>query len=375
MKIKYPNIQDVKDIISRKVNSLADPVFTLGELLNSMAMAIVIPDKNAVTEQTSILYSDIAAAPESHFFIRVEQDMDINTIQIAQSIDISSYANRSPIVYNAEEAQVVGEILVHLFQKLINLPSYNDEPCDVQVQIDPWSLVIQGVQEQLFVDNPGYKTIRMKQHRYLNNLTNEKISDEVSNYYLSQEVAEGAPFSIKKSIEHAFGTDDIRFKNSYGVTFNCAWHTLFNNLKLLLQRIHNLPLTSNIDAKLLTQLTEDIDNTIVKLYSSSCAELFLGSVEITNYKNRFNTINQMAGKTFCIMSKDTMGHLNCYQITRILNRDILSFNELLQPSTAQEALEELNDYPPIQCWNTQSANCIQLTSRELSVYDVLYHKL
>lgn len=383
MKIKYPNMDDIQNIIDYKTQNNVgsdSPVFTLGELLNSMATTIIVPDQNSHIQRVStynpntLPYSTLSS--ESHFFMQAGQVINTNTIQIVQSTNCSaSVYNRNidPYMYTPDEVLSLSGILIQLFQRLMDLPSRNNEPCYLQTTIDPFSILINGIQSQLLTNNYNDRyTTRM--HRYFNNLLNDKIGCEVNPLFLSQEVREGAPFSIKKSIEKALQTDELTIIGSYGISLDCTWHNLFDLLATLASKNNNSSSELYVEPKLLSRFQKDIENHMAALYFSPIANLFLSKRELNQYTKHSPTASKMKKNTYGIINSN-WDHLTYYQLTHIENINSLSMKDFLQPATIEEALEELEKHPPVLYNNELLHNVIQLTTHNTSPYNVLYEKL
>lgn len=316
---------------------------TLGFILNRLARSMVVAEdgEEFSTYQTNgedFLIGERYNGATS-FYIMAEKDVDGHDINISQSDSISNLI-LYPQLYTHEEAKVIG---MRLRNTVNDLLSYSSN-LRVDTKVDPYAIIQKGLLNYLM---PKESRVIPGAYEYMyNNLTDKKIGDIVSPFYLSEEVRAGAPFSVKKSLEKI--DPELEIKNHIGLYAIWSWSQLFTSIEETgwegSSILDDLGIGQDFIQKTLEKFDEDVKKHIVEMQYVYTSRKYVSEDHIRDHLANLQVPTKMGPFEYGMVSNFS-GTTGVYNLVSILGKHTLSnprhMRGFLQPATYEEAIDDL----------------------------------
>lgn len=316
---------------------------TLGFILNRLARSMVVAEgeEEFSTYQTNgedFLIGERYNGATS-FYIMAEKDVDGHDINISQSDSISNLI-LYPQLYTHEEAKVIG---MRLRNTVNDLLSYSSN-LRVDTKVDPYAIIQKGLLNYLM---PKESRVIPGAYEYMyNNLTDKKIGDIVSPFYLSEEVRAGAPFSVKKSLEKI--DPELEIKNHIGLYAIWSWPQLFTSIEETgwegSSILDDLGINQDFIQKTLEKFDEDVKKHIVEMQYVYTSRKYVSEDYIRDHLANLQVPTKMGPHEYGMVANFS-GTTGVYNLVSILGADTLAnphhMRGFLQPATYEEAIDDL----------------------------------
>lgn len=316
---------------------------TLGFILNRLARSMVVAEgeEEFSTYQTNgedFLIGERYNGATS-FYIMAEKDVDGHDINISQSDSISNLI-LYPQLYTREEAKVIG---MRLRNTVNDLLSYSSN-LRVDTKVDPYAIIQKGLLNYLM---PKESRVIPGAYEYMyNNLTDKKIGDIVSPFYLSEEVRAGAPFSVKKSLEKI--DPDLEIKNHIGLYAIWSWPQLFTSIEETgwegSSILDDLGINQDFIQKTLEKFDEDVKKHIIEMQYVYTSRKYVSEDHIRDHLANLQVPTKMGPLEYGMVANFS-GTTGVYNLVSILGKHTLSnprhMRGFLQPATYEEAIDDL----------------------------------
>lgn len=317
--------------------------FTLGFILNRLARSMVVAEdqEEFSTYQTNgedFLIGERYNGATS-FYIMAEKDVDGHDINISQSDNISNLI-LYPQLYTREEAKVIGMRLRNTVNELLTYSSN----LTVETKVDPYAIIQKGLLNYLM---PKESRVIPGAYEYMyNNLTDKKIGDIVSPFYLSEEVRAGAPFSVKKSLEKI--DPELEIKNHIGLYAIWSWPQLFTSIEETGWEgspvLDDLGIDQDFIQKTLEKFDEDVKKHIVEMQYVYTSRKYVSEDHIRDHLANLQVPTKMGPLEYGMVANFS-GTTGVYNLVSILGKHTLSnprhMRGFLQPATYGEAIDDL----------------------------------
>lgn len=317
--------------------------FTLGFILNRLARSMVVAEdqEEFSTYQTNgedFLIGERYNGATS-FYIMAEKDVDGHDINISQSDNISNLI-LYPQLYTREEAKVIGMRLRNTVNELLTYSSN----LTVETKVDPYAIIQKGLLNYLM---PKESRVIPGAYEYMyNNLTDKKIGDIVSPFYLSEEVRAGAPFSVKKSLEKI--DPELEIKNHIGLYAIWSWPQLFTSIEETgwegSSVLDDLGIDQDFIQKTLEKFDEDVKKHIVEMQYVYTSRKYVSEDHIRDHLANLQVPTKMGPLEYGMVANFS-GTTGVYNLVSILGKHTLSnprhMRGFLQPATYGEAIDDL----------------------------------
>ena len=318
--------------------------FTLGLILNKLARSMVVAEgqEGFSTYRTNAegFITGVERYGESAgFYIMAEKDVDGHDINISQSENISNLI-LYPQVYTHEEAKVVGMRLRGVVNDLL---SYTNN-LEAETKVDPYAIIQKGLLNYL-MPKESRVISRAYEHMY-NNLTDKKIGDIVSSFYLSEEVRAGAPFSVKKSLEKIDPYFEI--KNQIGLYAIWSWSQLFTSIEengwAGSPVLNDLGVDRDFIQETLEKFEKDVKKHIVEMQYVYTSQKYMGHEYLRDNLAKYQSPTKMSPFEYGMVSNYS-GTTGAYNLVSIQGTHAFAnprhMEGFLQPATYEEAIDDL----------------------------------
>lgn len=317
--------------------------FTLGFILNRLTRNMVVAEggERFSTYQTNgedFLIGERYNRTTS-FYIMAEKDVNGHDINISQSDSISNLI-LYPQLYTREEAKVIG---MRLRNTVNDLLSYSSN-LTVDTKVDPYAIIQKGLLNYLM---PKETRVISGAYEYMcNNLTDKKIGDIVSPFYLSEEVRVGAPFSVKKSLEKI--DPELEIKNHIGLYAIWSWPQLFTSIEETgwegSSVLDDLDTGRDFIQKTLEKFDADVKKHIVEMQYVYTSRKYVSEEHLRDNLARHQAPTKIGPFEYGMVANFS-GTTGAYNLVSILGKHILSnprhMRGFLQPATYEEAIDDL----------------------------------
>ncbi|XAG97158.1 hypothetical protein ZYGNAAKF_CDS0170 [Enterococcus phage VRE9_2] len=318
--------------------------FTLGFILNKLARSMVVAEtqeefSNLRTNADGFLTGEERYSESTGFYIISEKEVDGNYISISQSENISNLI-LYPQLYTREEAQVIG---MRLRTAINDLLSYSSS-LTADTKVDPYAIVQKGLLNYLM---PKEARVISSAYEYMyNNLTDKKIGDVVSPFYLSEEVRAGAPFSVKKSLEKI--DPNFELKNRIGLFAIWSWSQLFTAIEengwAGSPTLNDLGVDSDFIQETLGKFDEDLKKHIVEMQYVYTSRKYLGYEYLRDNLTKYQSPTKIGPFEYG-MATVYSGTTGAYILVSVRGKHTFSnprhMEGFLQPATYEEAVDDL----------------------------------
>lgn len=318
--------------------------FTLGLILNKLARNMVVAEgqEGFSTYRTNAerFITGVERYGESAgFYIMAEKDVSGHDINISQSENISNLI-LYPQVYTHEEAKVVGMRLRGVVNDLL---SYTNN-LEAETKVDPYAIIQKGLLNYLM---PKESRVISRAYEHMhNNLTDKKIGDIVSPFYLSEEVRAGAPFSVKKSLEKIDPYFEI--KNQIGLYAIWSWSQLFTSIEengwAGSPVLNDLGVDRDFIQETLEKFEKDVKKHIVEMQYVYTSQKYMGHEYLRDNLAKYQSPTKMSPFEYGMVSNYS-GTTGAYNLVSIQGKHTLSnprhMEGFLQPATYEEAIDDL----------------------------------
>lgn len=318
--------------------------FTLGLILNKLARNMVVAEgqEGFSTYRTNAegFITGVERYGESAgFYIMAEKDVSGHDINISQSENISNLI-LYPQVYTHEEAKVVGMRLRGVVNDLL---SYTNN-LEAETKVDPYAIIQKGLLNYL-MPKESRVISRAYEHMY-NNLTDKKIGDIVSSFYLSEEVRAGAPFSVKKSLEKIDPYFEI--KNQIGLYAIWSWSQLFTSIEengwAGSPVLNDLGVDRDFIQETLEKFEKDVKKHIVEMQYVYTSQKYMGHEYLRDNLAKYQSPTKMSPFEYGMVSNYS-GTTGAYNLVSIQGTHAFAnprhMEGFLQPATYEEAIDDL----------------------------------
>lgn len=318
--------------------------FTLGLILNKLARNMVVAEgqEGFSTYRTNAegFITGVERYGESAgFYIMAEKDVSGHDINISQSENISNLI-LYPQVYTHEEAKVVGMRLRGVVNDLL---SYTNN-LEAETKVDPYAIIQKGLLNYL-MPKESRVISRAYEHMY-NNLTDKKIGDIVSSFYLSEEVRAGAPFSVKKSLEKIDPYFEI--KNQIGLYAIWSWSQLFTSIEengwAGSPVLNDLGVDRDFIQETLEKFEKDVKKHIVEMQYVYTSQKYMGHEYLRDNLAKYQSPTKMSAFDYGMVSNYS-GTTGAYNLVSIQGTHAFAnprhMEGFLQPATYEEAIDDL----------------------------------
>lgn len=316
---------------------------TLGFILNKLARNMVVAEgeEEFSTYQTNgedFLIGERYNGATS-FYIMAEKDVNGHDINISQSDNISNLI-LYPQLYTRKEAKVIG---MRLRNTVNDLLSYSSN-LTVDTKVDPYAIIQKGLLNYLM---PKESRVIPGAYEYMyNNLTDKKIGDIVSPFYLSEEVRAGAPFSVKKSLEKI--DPELEIKNHIGLYAIWSWPQLFTSIEETgwegSLALNDLDIDRDFIQKTLEKFDEDVKKHIVEMQYVYTSRKYMSEEHLRDNLARHQAPTKIGPLEYGMIANFS-GTTGAYNLVSILGNHTLSnprhMRGFLQPATYEEAIDDL----------------------------------
>lgn len=318
--------------------------FTLGLILNKLARNMVVAEgqEGFSTYRTNAegFITGVERYGESAgFYIMAEKDVSGHDINISQSENISNLI-LYPQVYTHEEAKVVGMRLRGVVNDLL---SYTNN-LEAETKVDPYAIIQKGLLNYLM---PKESRVISKAYEHMyNNLTDKKIGDIVSSFYLSEEVRAGAPFSVKKSLEKIDPYFEI--KNQIGLYAIWSWSQLFTSIEengwAGSPVLNDLGVDRDFIQETLEKFEKDVKKHIVEMQYVYTSQKYMGHEYLRDNLAKYQSPTKMSPFEYGMVSNYS-GTTGAYNLVSIQGTHAFAnprhMEGFLQPATYEEAIDDL----------------------------------
>lgn len=318
--------------------------FTLGLILNKLARNMIVAEgqedfSTCRTNAEGFITGVERYGESAGFYIMGEKDVDGHDINISQSENISNLI-LYPQIYTREEAKVVGMRLRGVVNDL--LPYTND--LEAETKVDPYAIIQKGLLNYLM---PKESRVIPGAYEYLhNNLTDKKIGDIVSPFYLSEEVRAGAPFSIKKSLEKIDPYFEIR--NHIGLYAIWSWSQLFTSIEengwAGSPVLNDLGVDRDFIQETLEKFEKDVKKHIVEMQYVYTSQKYMGHEYLRDNLAKYQSPTKMSPFEYGMVSNYS-GTTGAYNLVSIQGTHAFAnprhMEGFLQPATYEEAIDDL----------------------------------
>lgn len=318
--------------------------FTLGLILNKLARNMVVAEgqEGFSTYRTNAegFITGVERYGESAgFYIMAEKDVSGHDINISQSENISNLI-LYPQVYTHEEAKVVGMRLRGVVNDLL---SYTNN-LEAETKVDPYAIIQKGLLNYLM---PKESRVISKAYEHMhNNLTDKKIGDIVSPFYLSEEVRAGAPFSVKKSLEKIDPYFEI--KNQIGLYAIWSWSQLFTSIEengwAGSPVLNDLGVDRDFIQETLEKFEKDVKKHIVEMQYVYTSQKYMGHEYLRDNLAKYQSPTKMSAFDYGMVSNYS-GTTGAYNLVSIQGTHAFAnprhMEGFLQPATYEEAIDDL----------------------------------
>ena len=318
--------------------------FTLGLILNKLARSMVVAEgqEGFSTYRTNAegFITGVERYGESAgFYIMAEKDVNGHDINISQSENISNLI-LYPQVYTHEEAKVVG---MRLREVVNDLLSYTNN-LEAETKVDPYAIIQKGLLNYLM---PKESRVISKAYEHMhNNLTDKKIGDIVSPFYLSEEVRAGAPFSVKKSLEKIDPYFEI--KNQIGLYAIWSWSQLFTSIEengwAGSPVLNDLGVDRDFIQETLEKFEKDVKKHIVEMQYVYTSQKYMGHEYLRDNLAKYQSPTKMSPFEYGMVSNYS-GTTGAYNLVSIQGTHAFAnprhMEGFLQPATYEEAIDDL----------------------------------
>lgn len=318
--------------------------FTLGLILNKLARSMVVAEgqEGFSTYRTNAegFITGVERYGESAgFYIMAEKDVNGHDINISQSENISNLI-LYPQVYTHEEAKVVGMRLRGVVNDLL---SYTNN-LEAETKVDPYAIIQKGLLNYLM---PKESRVISKAYEHMhNNLTDKKIGDIVSPFYLSEEVRAGAPFSVKKSLEKIDPYFEI--KNQIGLYAIWSWSQLFTSIEengwAGSPVLNDLGVDRDFIQETLEKFEKDVKKHIVEMQYVYTSQKYMGHEYLRDNLAKYQSPTKMSPFEYGMVSNYS-GTTGAYNLVSIQGTHAFAnprhMEGFLQPATYEEAIDDL----------------------------------
>lgn len=318
--------------------------FTLGFILNKLARSMVVAEtqeefSNLRTNADEFLTGIERYSESTGFYIISEKEVDGHYISISQSENISNLI-LYPQLYTREEAQVIG---MRLRTVVNNLLSYSSS-LEAETKVNPYAIIQKGLLNYLM---PKEARVIPSAYEYLyNNLTDKKIGDVVSPFYLSEEVRAGAPFSVKKSLEKI--DPDFELKNRIGLFAIWSWSQLFTAIEgngwAGSPTLNDLGVDPDFIQETLGKFDEDLKKHIVEMQYVYTSRKYLGYECLRDNLTKYQSPTKI-GRFEYGMASIYSGTTGAYILVSVQGKHTFAnprhMEGFLQPATYEEAVDDL----------------------------------
>lgn len=316
--------------------------FTLGFILNRLARSMVVAEgqedfSTCQTNGEELLIGERYCGTTG-FYIMAEKEANGHYINISQSDSISNLI-LYPQLYTREEAKVVG---MRLRQVVNGLLSYTSS-LTVETKVDPYAIVQKGLLNYLM---PREGRVISSAYEYMyNNLTDKKIGDIVSPFYLSEEVRAGAPFSVKKSLEKI--DPDFEIKNHIGLFAIWSWPQLFTSIEengwAGSSALNDLDIERDFIQETLKKFDEDIKKHIVEMQYVYTSRKYMSHEHLRDNLTKYRIPTKISPFEYGMVTNYS-GTTGAYNLVAILGHTFTNPRHMegfLQPATYEEAIDDL----------------------------------
>lgn len=318
--------------------------FTLGLILNRLTRSMVVAEgqEGFSTYRTNAegFITGVERYGESAgFYIMAEKDVSGHDINISQSENISNLI-LYPQVYTHEEAKVVGMRLRGVVNDLL---SYTNN-LEAETKVDPYAIIQKGLLNYLM---PKESRVISKAYEHMhNNLTDKKIGDIVSPFYLSEEVRAGAPFSVKKSLEKIDPYFEI--KNQIGLYAIWSWSQLFTSIEengwAGSPVLNDLGVDRDFIQETLEKFEKDVKKHIVEMQYVYTSQKYMGHEYLRDNLAKYQSPTKMSPFEYGMVSNYS-GTTGAYNLVSIQGTHAFAnprhMEGFLQPATYEEAIDDL----------------------------------
>lgn len=348
MKLSRLTQEDVIEIIegtpkAQLQRRKSEEGFTLGLILNRLTRSMVVAEDQ---EEFSINKANAGKFliggtydGTTGFYIIAEKDVDGHDINISQSDNISNLV-LYPQLYTHEEAKVVGMRLRNTVNDLLTYSSNRT----VEMKVDPYTIIQEGLLNYL-MPKESRVIPRAYEHMY-NNLTDKKIGDIVSPFYLSEEVRAGAPFSVKKSLEKM--DPDFGLENQIGLFAIWSWSQLFTSIEETgwegSSALDELGVDRDFIKETLEEFDEDVKKHIVEMQYVYTSKKYMSYEHLRDNLAKYQFPTKMSPFDYGMVATYG-GSTGAYTLVSIQNTHIFAnphhMKGFLQPATYGEAIDDL----------------------------------
>lgn len=318
--------------------------FTLGFILNKLARSMVVAEtqeefSNLRTNADEFLTGIERYSESTGFYIISEKEVDGHYISISQSENISNLI-LYPQLYTREEAQVIGMRLRTVVNDLLSYSS----SLEAETKVDPYAIIQKGLLNYLM---PKEARVIPSAYEYLyNNLTDKKIGDVVSPFYLSEEVRAGAPFSVKKSLEKI--DPDFELKNRIGLFAIWSWSQLFTAIEengwAGSSVLNDLDVDPDFIQETLEKFDEDLKKHIVEMQYVYTSRKYLGHECLRDNLTKYQSPTKI-GRFEYGMASIYSGTTGAYILVSVQGKHTFAnprhMEGFFQPATYEEAVDDL----------------------------------
>lgn len=318
--------------------------FTLGFILNKLARSMVVAEgqEGFSTYRTNAegFLTGVGRYGESAgFYIMAEKDVDGHDINISQSENISNLI-LYPQVYTHEEAKVIGMRLRGVVNDLL----FYTNNLEAETKVDPYAIIQKGLLNYLI---PKESRVISRAYEHIhNNLTDKKIGDIVSPFYLSEEVRAGAPFSVKKSLEKIDPYFEI--KNQIGLYAIWSWSQLFTSIEengwAGSPVLNDLGVDPDFIQETLEKFEKDVKKHIVEMQYVYTSQKYMGHEYLRDNLAKYQSPTMMSPFEYGMVSNYS-GTTGAYNLVSIQDTHAFAnprhMEGFLQPATYEEAIDDL----------------------------------
>lgn len=318
--------------------------FTLGLILNKLARNMIVAEgqedfSTCRTNAEGFITGVERYGESAGFYIIGEKDVNGHDINISQSENISNLI-LYPQVYTHEEAKVVG---MRLREVVNDLLSYTNN-LEAETKVDPYAIIQKGLLNYL-MPKESRVISRAYEHMY-NNLTDKKIGDIVSPFYLSEEVRAGAPFSVKKSLEKIDPYFEI--KNQIGLYAIWSWSQLFTSIEengwAGSPVLNDLGVDRDFIQETLEKFEKDVKKHIVEMQYVYTSQKYMGHEYLRDNLAKYQSPTKMSPFEYGMVSNYS-GTTGAYNLVSIQGTHAFAnprhMEGFLQPATYEEAIDDL----------------------------------
>ena len=317
---------------------------TLGFILNRLARSMVVAEDGEEFSTYQTNGEDFLIGERynrtTSFYIMAEKDVNGHDINISQSDNISNLI-LYPQLYTREEAKVIGMRLRNTVNDLL----FYSSNLTVDTKVDPYAIIQKGLLNYLM---PKESRVISGAYEYMyNNLTDKKIGDIVSPFYLSEEVRAGAPFSVKKSLEKI--DPELEIKNHIGLYAIWSWPQLFTSIEETgWEGSSVLDCDLDIDRdfvqKTLEKFDEDVKKHIVEMQYVYTSLKYVSEEYLRDNLAKHQAPTKIGPFEYGMVANFS-GTTGAYNLVSILGKHIRSnprhMRGFLQPATYEEAIDDL----------------------------------